>query len=143
ADRPAERPADEGRRDEDGDRTDRDASTYRVEARVILANDNEPSAPTLFGRYGSAGLLSFVGIGEVQHGRYGTTHLDGAKFALLGRGEWKPGRLDSLYIYVDSSAPADQERAIVTILKSEPGLRARSTSVTFTKIELEREGTGA
>jgi hypothetical protein len=120
---------------------------YTVDCKILMATDNEPIPPTLFGRYPSKGYLTFVAAGEVTNGKLGSTRLDGTKFALFGRApnDWKRGKsFDNLSLYLDDGATPQQRRAMGMILRVDDAFRAEGTTPLSTvKIAIERSSKDA
>src|SRR5581483_4362555 len=126
---------------EDGGATNR----YSIDCKILMATDNDTIPPTLFGRYPTKGVLTFLAVAEIVNGRLGTTRLDGAKFAMFGRaaGDWKRGkRFEALSLYIDEAPTAEQRRALGTIFRTDELFRAEGmASLSTLKIGIERAST--
>ncbi len=131
-----------GNRTGTGDGEGAASARYTLECTLLMATDNEPIPPTLFGRYPTKGSLTFVAAGEVSSGKLESTRLDGTKFALFGRapGDWKRGkRFDNLSLYIDDGASPEQRRAMGMIFRADDTFRAEGfTSLSTVKIAIDR-----
>jgi hypothetical protein len=115
---------------------------YQLDCKILMATDNETIPPTLFGRYPSKGVLTFVATGEVTNGKLGTTRLEGTRFAMFGRaaGDWKRGkRFEWLSLYLDEASSPEQRRAMGSIFRTDDLFRADGmTSLSTVKIAIDR-----
>ena len=96
------------------------APPWSVAGKVVTTDNCVIGCPCIFGEQPSHNTCRFVGVFQVEDGRFGDLDLAGTRFAMAGeftRAD-EQGQQKYLYVayYVDSSADSKQQAALRTIL---------------------------
>jgi hypothetical protein len=89
---------------------------WSLEGKNISADSCSVGCPCILGEPPTHGQCQFVGVWEVDNGRYGDVKLDGVKFAFAGEFAQKvigePVKKAFVAYYIDSGASAEQKEAL-------------------------------
>jgi hypothetical protein len=95
-------------------------SAWSLEGKMISADSCVVGCPCILGEPPTHGQCQFVGVWQVDNGRYGDVKLDGVKWGLAGEFTQKVigERTKDTFVayFIDSSASAEQKEALRKLL---------------------------